>query len=257
MSEWKGLQCRISLFPLPTSSKPSPMDVFRSIWGTDPANFRKQANPLAPTIANGNIGGLSISCSTQPGRIDFNITRAEEIIEDASILLIDDTSSLHAELARIIEAISKGKVDASVSRVAIVGQFVKLRDTIVDANKTVTDVMPAEYQVRLNDEKDFIFQVNNEHRSRRIDKVMMNSVRKWSVERIQVMMIRIQPGGPLPPSDKQLTTEYLGASVMFENNNVPVLQQQLSKEEQALLLQEGLEGISQAQASIGLNLRGF
>lgn len=252
MSHWKGLQCRISLFPLPTITKPSPIDVFRSIWLTDPENFKSQANPLAPTIANGNVRGLSISCSTQRGRIDFNIAPAEGVNEDVSMSLIDDTSKLHSELVTIIEAISQGKVALSVSRVAIVGQFVMLRETLAEANKTVSDVMPANYRVGLNLESDFIFQVNNQHSSRSIANVAMNSITKWSVERFQIMMIQMQPG-----ADRQLASEYLGASVMFENNNVPVPQQQLSTEQQALLLREGLEDISEAQARIGLNLRGF
>jgi hypothetical protein len=257
MSEWKGLQCRISLFPPPTITKPSPFDMFRSIWLTDPENFKSQANPLVPTVANGNVRGLSISCITQPGRIDFNITPAEGLNQDVSISLIDDTSRLHAELVKIIEAISQNKVALPVFRVAIVGQFVKILETIADANKIVTDVMPTDYRVRLNLEKDFIFQVNNPYDSRSIANVKMNSIRKWSVERFQIIMIQMQSGGPVPIADKHLTSEYLGASVTFENNNVPVPQQQLSTEEQARLLREGLEDISQAQACMGLNLRGF
>ena len=127
MIEWKALVGRISLFPSQPSPMPSALDVFKTIWGVDPDSFKKQTNPLLPTIAQGTQSGIMATCSTNPGRIDMELTPVRSAdLPDSSFPLIEDTSQFHKELERIIHAIAQGHVSGPVSRVALVVHIVTL-----------------------------------------------------------------------------------------------------------------------------------
>lgn len=256
MTEWKGLLGRISIFQVPSSASPSPIEMLRKIWGVDPDNFKKQQNPLLPSTADSTLNGLTVHCSTQPGRIDLNITPPAVDSADMSIGLIDDTGTLYAELVRIIKAIPQLGIPGPVTRVAIVARFGNLSKSGGDANRILSNVIPEEYRVRITDETDFILQLNRLFTSRSVDRITMNALKRWSVDRVQLMAINMQAGGNLVTGGNSLTSEFM-ANVMLEVNNVPVAENSLKTVEQVSLLEEGLKVISEYQKDTGLGVKGF
>lgn len=263
MSEWKVLVGRISLFPSQSSPTPSALDVFQKVWGA-PDSFKKQGNPLLPTVAQGKQGGIIVNCSTQPGRIDLNLTPAHSTddLSNSVFPLIEDANQLHEELTKIIKAIAEGHVSGPVTRVALVVQFAALCPNSIDANKLVVTIIPDQYRMRINDEEEFIFQINQSYMSRKVerDKIKMNSIKKWSVERFQILTITIPTSGALIPAptgmtSTNLTSDFIAASVMLENNNAPVAS--LNVEEQSVLLLEALGVMAQTLRDIGLKIEGF
>ena len=87
MIEWKALVGRISLFPSQSSPMPSALEVFKTIWGVDPDSFKKQTNPLLPTIAQGTQSGMVATCSTNPGRLDVELTPVRSADRDEFVAL--------------------------------------------------------------------------------------------------------------------------------------------------------------------------
>jgi hypothetical protein len=266
MNEWKAAVGRITLFPTATvlSSPPSALDLYKRVWGGDPDNFQRQANPLMPTVAQGKRGGITASCFVHPVRIDFNLTPTSppHEITQLSFPLIEDTTQLHTELARIMDDIGQGLVSGSVVRVALNVQFLAMRPSPVEANKTLTSIIPSKYGVKITDEEDFIFQINRPYASREVRSVKMNSLTKWSVDRLQVFTMAIPMGGALGPAPANITSggnrqgaEYIAASVTIDNNNVPV--DAISSAQQSSLLHEALIAAAQTQQDIGLNIEGF
>jgi hypothetical protein len=256
MTEWKGVQGRISLFQMPSALFPSPIEIFEKVWDVTPDNFKKQQNPLSPSVADGSLNGLTVRCLTQPGRLDITITPPTGEATEMIIALIEDTSKFHSEFVRIIKALPRIGISGPVTRIAIVARFGNLSKNEVDANKILINTIPEEYRVRITDETDFILQFNRRFKSRSVSRVMMNVVKKWSVERIQLMALNVQGGASLGPEGNTITTEYM-ANVMLEINNVPVAEQSLETLEQSSLLEEGLMEISKYQKSAGLGIKGF
>lgn len=162
MNEWRASGGRITLFPAaPVSSRrQSALDLYKRVWGGDPDNFQRQANPLIPTVAQGKRGGVTVTSLTHPTRIDFNITPASSPHEvtQISFPVIEDTSQLLTELTRTIDAIGQGVVSDPVVRVALNIQFLILKPSHAEANKALTAIIPAQYGVKITNEEDFIFQ---------------------------------------------------------------------------------------------------
>jgi hypothetical protein len=267
MNEWKAYVGRIVLFPgAPVLSPPSALELYRRVWGTDPDNFQKQANPLMPTLAQGTHSGMTTSCMTHPSRIDFSLTPLSPTDEVAqlSFRLIEDTSQLRAELTTITDAIGNGIVSDSVVRVALNVHFLTVKPSPAKANEVLTKIIPAQYGVRITNEEDFIFQINRPYMSRKVEATKVNSITKWSVERLQVLTFAFPmigapisaPANAVPP--KPLTAAFTGASVTFDINNAPMESPiLLSGEQQSLLLREALTTVVQVQRDIGLNVEGF
>jgi hypothetical protein len=256
MTAWKALVGRITLFPV--STPPGAVELFRQVWGGDPDSFQKQANPLLPTVAQGKHHGMTAICSTHPARVDLTLTpaRSDEATE-MSVVMIEDLGQLQTDLLRIIEAVGRGVVSESVSRVAVNTQFVRPEASSADANKTIMQTIPEQYRMRLTDEEEFIFRINRLKMSSELPHIKMNFLTTWSVERFQVLALSIVlPGTPIaaPQSilSQQQTSATLAASVLFDNNNVPATTPLTSKQQSTLLL-EGLHAIAKAQNEMGLN----
>lgn len=264
MNKWKALSGRITLFPtaVPSSPAPSALELYRLVWGGEPDNFRKLPNALLPTVAQGRRNGIMASCFSHPARIDFNLSPAfpESEMTEMQLVLIEDSSQLHAELTRMIDVLAKGAISNSVSRVALGVQFVAAKSSSLETNKTLTNVMPPEYRMKITDEEDFIFQVNRPRMSSKVENIRMNFLTKWSMERMQVATMAIPAGGLPIPTSKDLSAhskvrEFIAASVNFDNNNVPG--NPLNHKQQSSLLLEGLTAAAAMQRDIGLNIEGF
>jgi hypothetical protein len=264
VAKWKALVGRISLFPVVSlqSSQPSVLDVYREIWGGDPESFQKADNPLAPSVAHGRRGGLVAGCVVQQSRIDLNLMASPSPpgFAQPSFPLIDDTTPVRAELLRIADVIGQGPVP-DVTRVAVHLQFVKLTGTFVEANRELMAVIPKKYGFSITDEEDFIFQINRPHASRDVQGVKMNSLTKWSADRIQIVSVSLPAStvaGPAMPGAAKVnpqTKEFIAASVLLDNNNLPA-PTPLSGRDQSLLLRESIAATEEMREDVGISLGG-
>jgi hypothetical protein len=264
MSEWKSSGGRITLFPAVSSPPPSALELYRQVWGKEPDGFQKQANPLLPSVAHGNHNGLKAGCLAQPTRIDFNLTpgpsRQDEAQEDASFPLIEDTALLRDELSRIIDVVGHNASLSPVVRVALGIQFLALKPSSAEANAVLTASIPERYGVRITDEEDFIFQINQPYSSRSAQGIRANFITKWSVDRLQILTFALQTGGPITtaqiPASGSQTVQFIAASVNFDVNNVQTAIP-LPNGQPASLLREALSAVAQMQQAVGLNIEGF
>lgn len=261
MNEWKAFSGRITLFPAmaPPSSLPSVLDLYKKIWNDDPDSFQKQANVLAPAIAQGKRDDLIVNCVAQPARIDFNLTAAPSQETQMTVALIDHPNKFFDELKRIIDIFDNDSLSIGVSRVALNLHFLNLNPSHEEANKAVTKIIPDRYDVTVTNEEDFMFQINKPETSREIKDVRMNFITRWSVERFQILTIPISTGdmamgaGMTSPSHQIETI--IAASVLFDNNNIPG--RDLTGKERSALLHEALDAALGMQREIGLNIEGF
>jgi hypothetical protein len=265
MSEWKSSGGRITLFPAVVSAPPpSALELYRQVWGEEPDGFQKQANPLTPSVAHGNHNGLKAGCFAQPARIDFNLTPSSspqhEAQEGESFPLIEDTALLRSELLRIIDAVAQTAALNSVVRVALGVQFLALKPSFTEANAALTASIPKQYGIKVTDEEDFVFQVNRPYTSRSTGGIKTNFITKWSVDRLQIMTLAVQVGGPATsaqtPASGSQTAQFIAASLNFDVNNVQTASP-LPNGQPASMLREALTAVAQMQQAVGLNIEGF
>jgi hypothetical protein len=214
-----------------------------------------------PTIAQGKRDGLTVGCSVHPTRIDFNLNppMGSREIHEMSLVLIEDTVQLQTELVRLIDFIGGGEnIGAPVSRVGLNLHFVAVIPSILEANEVLINALPERYRVRIKDEEDFVFQVNQPRMSRNVEGVKINYITKWSIERFQMFNISITVGAPVIDQRglTQKGPDFVTASVMFDHNNVPV-NFSLDGKQQSALLVEDLTAAKEMQRDIGLNIEGF
>lgn len=265
MSVWKALTGRISLFPSSPSSAPLPsaLELYKRVWGADPENFQSSPNALVPTVAQGRRDGLTVGCSVHPTRVDLNLTPPLGTREsgDMTLVLIEDTVQLHTELARLVNFVGdrRGIGADAVSRVGLNLHFITLMPNIEETNKTLISVMPEQYRTRIKDEEDFIFQINRPRASRQVEGIRVNYIAKWSMDRFQLFNISIQANLPVIDArgiPSQKGQGFTAASVVFDNNNVPVTFS-LGPQQQSSLLLECLSEAEKLQREIGLQIEGF
>lgn len=249
MNEWKALDNRISIFPTQSeSSSPSALEIYTKIWG-DPDSFQKpQGNALAPSVAQGKRNNVVINCTSQPTRIDFNILPIPSM-QPSILEFIDDVQQLKDELNHIIDNIEKGIFSDPVLRVALNLHFVKLSSGYIETNKILSEVIPDRYGLKLKDEEEFVFQINQPCTSKSLSDIKMNFLTKWSADRLQFFAIPLQGAAQLNPTEK------IVASVLLDGNNIPT--RPLTNKEQSTLLHEALDSAGEIQQEIGLNIEEF
>lgn len=256
---WKALVARVVLFPIAPGADqlPAAYALFHQVWGSDPESFQKAPNPLAPAIAQGKHGRMNVNCIVQPTRIDFTFSPEPPPEASLGLELIHDSAELAAGLRTVIAGIRTNLI-LPISRVAINAQFVSQAPNHAQANQVLTATMPPEYRPQLSGEVDFILQVNRPYPSHEVNGTTMNSIIKWSVERLQVMTFSLPVSGPVIEAHGSAaqTSELVIGSVMLDNNNVPS-NVPLSVEQQSALLDEEFETMRRIQRDIGLNLKGF
>jgi hypothetical protein len=236
---WKALLARISIFPLtPSPTPPSALDLFRRVWQIEPEEFRGQANPLMPSIAQGKLRDLTVNCFKHPVRTDFNLLPS--LPTGASLASIEDTTQLHEELSHIIRVIGEGLISDPVVRVAVFVQFVMPASTFEEVNKILLASMPQAYRMGVTNEEDVVFQVNRPVRLSNIDNILVNIVTKWNAEQINII----------------LGSRVIAASVTFDHNNVPSTTP-ISSDKQAALLTEGLSKVANLRRDYDMNIAGF
>ena len=258
MSEWKIASGRVSLFP-PARGSSAPFsahDLYRLVWGTEPNIFQKTQNPLMPTLARGDRGGILATCSVHPTRVDFNLSGNENT--ESAIPTIDDGAFFGHELGRVVSVLSKQNPIDLALRVAIGLHFLVVSSSIGEANTTLLKAIPHPYSLNLNSEEDVIFQVNRPYDSQGQPRTRMNFVSKWSVNRLQVLTIAIPVGraGMQPSITNPQPAEYIVANAEFDINS-PAKSPSLSKSRQTELLREALLTGIRFQKQIGISIRGL
>jgi hypothetical protein len=254
MNMWKGQIGRITLFPAaPTGPQlPSAIELYRQVWGGDPDSFQKQANPLAPSVAQGIRNGFVVACTAQPLRFDYTVGPIQPNDSQASLALIDDFRGFRAELNHVTHTISQSSQSFSVSRAACSAQFAREAANHREANGFLMAVMPEPYRLKLTDEEEVIVQVNRPVRG----DPSMNFITKWSVERLQFYSIALDATSGQPSSTNRLIKEHLTAAVSFDNSN-NIMPRFLTKKEQANVLNASLQGISSGIRENNLAIEGF
>lgn len=265
MNEWKATGGRLTLLsavPMP-SDRPSALDLYRRLWGGEPEGFQRPSNPLMPSVAQGTGENLKLVCIVQPGRIDFVISPSTPFQDpaQAQFPVVQDASELHTQLLHVMDEVGRNLVPNSIVRVAASIQFINVQPTFADANKALTSVIPASYGVKVTDEEDFVFQVNRP-RTSRTENIRMNEVIKWSVDRLKIVTAAIPTQGTptaapsVPAPTQTLTSDFIAASVTFDNNNTPS-EQPLPPAHQSALLGEAFALALQMQQKLGLRVEGF
>jgi len=267
MNEWKALVGRITVFPAPQSSValPSALDLYKKVWEGEPLNFQGPTNPLSQSLAQGKRAGLGIGCSVHPLRIDFNLSPVgrESPSEPPRLSVIENSKEFHDELARIARMVGRDLLANSILRVATFLQFVSIEANSAEANKALMSIVPEQYRIALSNEEEFILQINRPRMSEQVEKLKMNLITKWSVERFQIVSLLV-PISATPAVAPQSSvapqiTEFIVASVTFDNNNVPVpADKPLSSSQQSSLLLEGLAHTTISMREGRLNIgKGF
>ena len=216
------------------------------------------ANALSPSSPRASEAILAAICFVQPTRIDFNLRPAQGADEETILPVIEDANKLYAEIKHIIGIINKGTVSNPVSRVALYLQFLAQRPSVAEANETVLKAVPRQYGLNIAGEEDFIFQINQPYASSKVDRIKMNCLTKWSVDRIQLLKVSIATSGaPVVPlagnsSQNYQTVQFIAASMAFDINNIPT-ETPIPAEQQSSLLLEGLDTAAKAQKAVGLN----
>lgn len=247
---WKALLARITIFPLtPSPTSPSALDLFGKVWQIQPEEFHRQANPLMPSMAQGKLGEITANCSAQQVRTDFSLLPSPST--DASLASIEDTRQIHGELSRIIRVIGEGLISEPVARVAVFVQFIIPAPTFAEANTILVDSMPPAYRMGVTNEEDFVLQVNSPVNLDKIDNLSMNLLTKWSTDRIQLFLTRVDQYAP-PVGQQQFIT----ASVTFDHNNVPS-PTAITSHKQAALLTEALSLVVSRRRDYDMNIAGF
>jgi hypothetical protein len=178
---------------------------------------------------------------------------------EAQFPVILDAAQLVNELQRCIGLIGRNLVPNSIFRAALALQFINVQPTFVDANKILTTVIPANYGVKLTDEEDFVFQVNRPY-SLHIENIRMNALTKWSFDRLKIVTFSVSAQGTSaassPLATQPLTSEFISASVSFDNNNAPT-DRPLYPAIQASVLNEALAMARRSLQDIGLKVEGL
>lgn len=260
MSEWKALVARVTLFPagFPVPAAQTAVDLYQAAWDVGPDSFNRSTNPLNPSVAHGELRALLMACSAHPSRIDFTISAPPSVenSNQSTVPLIENPAQMRQELEAIIGKIGNGLVVGSISRIALSLQFVIMASNNKDAAKSLSTILPKNYSITLKDEEDFILQLNTPRKSHRISSFSLNLMKKWSVDRFQILTFMNPAGNMIGITQSPPITEIYAASLLFDFNTPP-MSYSISNIQQSTLLREFLSEIINDQKLIGLNIDGF
>ena len=147
-----------------------------------------------------------------------------------------------------------------MARVAVYLHFLTIADDFVEANKTITNVVPKKYGVKITDEEDFVFQINQRQTSKQVPGIKLNVLKKWSVERIQVFTLSMPaPGVPMQPIAiaPQNVKIFISPTVVLDNSTPAEQISSFNTTQQSALLMDAFSLASEIQKELGLNIRGF
>lgn len=252
--KWGVLGTRITLFPgpAPATHLPSANDLYGKVWSAAPEAFQQPPNALAPGVAQGQRGGITVGCAVHPSRVDFNLQPIPpDFNGPVRLAVIEDTETLRQHMDLVVAYVGREGISDSVLRVGTFLQMVVLARDIPEANRIVLGTIPERYRPQLSAEEDFMFQVNPIEPSAAVEGVRMNLVTKWATNRFQVISVGLPFNVAAPRSG-----DFIGATITFDNNNVPAATP-LSQNQQSSLLREGIASCSRQLKEFGIELEGF
>jgi len=182
-------------------------------------------------------------------RIDFALAPLQTEMFTDSLLMIEDGRSFHGELLQLCNAIAEISLNVAVNRVACVVQFGSEAPDLETANKLIMSALPNRYRIALSNEADFILQINHLQTSGIVDKLQLNLINKWAVERARIITMGTSIGQPA-------IKELLVATVLFDHNNNPE-SGVLTADEQSRLLVEAFQSMSNSLRDCNLIIEGF
>ncbi len=159
-------------------------------------------------------------------RIDFTLTSPAPAfgLVPKTIFQIEDAAAFRSELDRIIKTTSKATDWASFNRIAINIQIQTQQPNISAANAALVDVIPQKYKVPITDEEDFALQINRPYVSSRVAGIRMNTITRWSVDRLRLLNLQIGPGNIMALQGANQASTFLDfdtASVSIDVNSNP------------------------------------
>src|SRR5262249_34849728 len=105
----------------------------------------------------------------------------------STISVIEDAGKLKQELVRLIEAAVAVHQKTITNRVGMIISFGRSAETFVEANASITTVLPQRFNLPLTNEQDFLLQVNRPRPSTVSSDIQINLISKWAVERVQLL----------------------------------------------------------------------
>ncbi len=206
---------------------------------------------------------MTVNCAAHPSRIDFSLMppSSDRPFQAKSLPTIEDAKIFREELSLIIDRIGKGVPSGPISRVACIFQFVAVQPSVEEANAAILSIMPPRYRIKLTNEEEFIFQINEPKNSQGVEHFRLNYITKWSVERFQLLSLQLPSAGMSPVSmiagvlPFSATTQLLVASVVFDNNTIPS-NQEMPASQQTELLREAFVAAEKSQNNINIKIAG-
>lgn len=217
MSAWTIHAARATLFPaLASGAAPrSAFDVFKSIWGEEPAGFQTQppsGSPFPNSLAQGAAGPISRLCQVQPVRVDLTFTPSG-MIDANTVASIGDTELVSAEMNRVIDAVDEAFKETPLNRAALFLQMGQEAPDFPRANEVLSAAMWENKKAVLGDEEDFILQLNRPRLDGADASLKLNYITRWSVERLNLMTFL----GAAP-----IFVEKIMPTIVLDNSNMPL-----------------------------------
>jgi len=259
---WSILTVRLTLFPGPGPATNLPVvnELYKKTWGAPPETVQMPPNALAPAMAQGRRGQVVVGCSVHPSRVDFNLQgNSPPLGEPVRLAVIEDPEAAREQIDNVLEFVRREGLSDSVCRTGIYLHIVALTSDFSEANRIVLEAMPAQYRPHLTTEEDFTFQVNPLRPSSAVNDVKMNFLTKWATNRFQVISLPLQTMSAAPgavPFNFPVTAEFIGGSITFDYNNVPI-NRSLGREQQISLLREAIAECSKEMKKIDTQFKGF
>jgi hypothetical protein len=265
MGNWQAQIGRITLFPLLGQVRfpLSALDLYKAVAGKDPDNFQNQQPPLNPfpnSVAQGVMHGLAFSCQVQPVRVDltFSAGPAPTPFSDG-LPAISNSLSLRTAMDSAIRSIEKAVKATKLHRLATYLQIGREVTTSTEGNQIIRETLPAAYSIALQDEEDFVLQVNRPSPAANDSSMRLNFITKWSVERVQILTFLAAQNPAIAgqfSSGVPVISNKLAATIVLDNSS-PQRNSPIDDDQIGALLSLTLTRMDKQLRECNVSLKGF
>ena len=204
--------------------------------------------------------GLAFSCQVQPVRVDLTFSPGQLLTPFSNGLpAISDSRSLRTAIASSIPSIEKAVKGAKLSRLAIYLQIGREVATSTEGNEIIRETLPATFSVPLQDEEDFILQINRPSAAANDSSIRLNFITKWSVDRVQVLTFLAAQNLPIAgqfTTGAPVISNKLAATIAFDNSS-PSQNSQIDDNQIGVLLSLTFTHINKQLKDCNISLEGF
>jgi hypothetical protein len=260
LSQWTALSARISLFlPLgeQTAQRASVLEVYQKLWSATPDSYQNAPAPNFPSHAQGQRDGLAVSCVIAQNRVDLIFSPKQTSQPSGSLNVIENTAHLCKELKALLSNLFIYSPSERYIGFSLFLHFAMTeKNTVPDANDAIASVIPKQYRPTLSAEENFLLQINSPYTSPVNAGLKINLIKKWSVEQFRIVHFAVQQAATAPFTPEVNTS--IAPTVSFEVNNMPFDSSiHFSKDDQHMVLTDGLQRMASLQRDLGLNIDGF